>query len=417
MILNVVVLLTVIKSGFCVLLEDIYDPFTLFWWSNGPYNVNTRCLIPSNNGDIVGECTTTAKCFLYGGTVSGGCGIGRSCCRYAQENKQCKVKTNHGIEVTGTCLGEGDCQRSGGASHGKCGGLFQKCCVYDNTCGKITTAKVSYFDGNYLQTQDQTTSCTYTIFLNNPNICQVRLDFETFHLAPPETSASLGTKCVTDTFNVEPSNYGIPTLCGTNDNQHVYVHLQPGDEKVTLNMKLSRRTLDNTLIGPHWRIKATQLQCSGDKKKDDSSQFDYPLLAPRGTIQYYTDTIGTIKSFGYGHSYTTGEHYSIAIKKDPGYCLAKFSFITVNMLQDEAGTGDKQCIDYLNVPDFFSKTLVDNAAKVCTQDDFYSLVPGPLSLTFSSASVAQANTENVEAEVYNFKLKYELQGTCDEAKL
>ena len=52
-------------------------------------------------------------------------------------------------------------------------------------------------------------------------ICVNRLDFIAFTIASPDTSASATAgQCLTDVFTVSGQSNPVPSICGTNTNQH-----------------------------------------------------------------------------------------------------------------------------------------------------------------------------------------------------
>ncbi len=85
--------------------------------------------------------------------------------------------------------------------------------------------------------------CSAKVCPCGSNICQMRLDFNTFQIAGPATSSdsvtkiktgagvvvegadvsvSDATQCLTDTFSVTNGGGGInpPSICGTNNGEH-----------------------------------------------------------------------------------------------------------------------------------------------------------------------------------------------------
>ncbi|CAH0551972.1 unnamed protein product [Brassicogethes aeneus] len=406
-----------IQSALCVIfdLNDLYDPLSVLW-HKGPSRVPSRC----TSDGALGECIHPAKCIISGGTVGDQCGRGDKCCTFPEKYKECKSGSGTGSEQVGVCMKSIFCHKSGGVPKGNSCGLLEKCCIYDNSCETSTSAKVSYFEGNYITNADQPTTCSYTVYFQNPHVCQVRLDFEAFSLAEASIDAANNIQCVQDSLSIEPDNYGIPVMCGNNNNNHVYVHLAPGNEKVTLTMKLAKRTEDDALELPHWRIKITQLQCGGDKTDYENSASDFPLLAPLGYIQYFTEPSGVIKSFGYEKSYTTGQYYSIAIKKGVGYCGAQLTPSGVNFQSTYPQTDDSTCVDYLGVPGFsILNTTYTNTARSCMNDTnpFNSVTPGPVVLTFFSNTTrtlpdSTSLSSDTTSFPFFFKYAYKLLSSC-----
>ncbi|KAJ8980138.1 hypothetical protein NQ317_014632, partial [Molorchus minor] len=246
---------------------------------------------------------------------------------------ECQTETQSGIKH-GVCTPHTNCLLAKGTPNGFCG-LFATCCIIENTCGKSSSTKVTYFEGSDVQAGK--TSCSYMVKFKNSNVCQIRLDFVKFNLAPATIAHSVsknapGYKCMNDRLKIQPNYYNIPDLCGNNDKQHVYIHVNQSDgvtKGVHLEVSIADRTTNSQLPSPSWKIKITQLECPGYKSgfnlpSDDYIQ-DFPLLAPLGAIQYFTDKTGYIKSFGFDgsvpqQSYTYGQKYAIAFKRDIKTC-------------------------------------------------------------------------------------------------
>ncbi|CAH1110912.1 unnamed protein product [Psylliodes chrysocephalus] len=346
---------------------------------------------------------------------------------------ECKANTKSGLKY-GTCVPYGTCLLSKGAPNGFCG-LLQTCCIYENTCGKTSNAKVSYFEESEVPTG--TTHCDYIIQLRNKNICQVRLDFIKFNLAPatltlPQYATYKVYKCVNDIFRVSPNHYNIPDLCGNNDKQHVYIHINQTDgvtKGIQLQMTLSNRNYNSQLFSPSWRIKITQLECPGKREGINFGENkdvieDYPSLAPLGALQYFTEPTGYIKSFGFDGSvtnqlsYTYGQEYAIAFKREIGVCGIKFSPDYVYLpYQNPSGAyyTDSNCKHYLFVPELYfdNKNSYSNAlvSKVCLSEPetFRSYAPGPFYLYFNS-KLADFTTD--EEKKQGFNIKYQLLSRC-----
>ncbi|XP_018575679.1 uncharacterized protein LOC108914354, partial [Anoplophora glabripennis] len=242
-------------------LTDVDDPFSLLWNSRQPNYKLTECRTQTQSGIKFGVCTPHSNCLLSKGKPNGFCGI------------------------------------------------FSTCCVFESTCGKTSNSKVGYFEGSDLTSS--LGSCSYTVKLKNTNVCQIRLDFVKFQLAPATLTNVVTApypvfKCSHDMMKIHPNHYNVPNLCGNNDKQHVYIHVNQSDgvtKGVQLDITLADRVANPQLESPSWKIKVTQLECPGRTKgfnlPSDEAVQDFPLLAPLGAIQYFTDTTGYIKSFGF----------------------------------------------------------------------------------------------------------------------
>lgn len=69
-----------------------------------------------------------------------------------------------------------------------------------NACDVRTNTKVAVFINPPLNRESSGLECSYNVEINNNNVCQMRIDFETFNLAPPTTvSASVFVTCLSFT--------------------------------------------------------------------------------------------------------------------------------------------------------------------------------------------------------------------------
>jgi len=173
------------------------------------------------------------------------------------------------------------------------------------------------------------TNCKFKICKSESNVCQLRLDFETFVLNLPITLAAgnvngpntgngdytLGGTCHVDTFGVSaPGSNAIPTICGTNTGEHMYV--PASDRCNTLSANIGSTSTSTT---GSFTIKITQIPCNS------------PVLPPKGCLQYfYGSTSGTIASYNYQGSSGTAQsgksqllvnqHYNACVRTERTYC-------------------------------------------------------------------------------------------------
>merc|ERR1719295_980656 len=136
----------------------------------------------------------------------------------------------------GTCYTASECTSRGGSSSGSCASSFGVCCVFEKSCGSGQLAQnCTYFTSS---SRTLGSSCSLTICKCSSEVCQLRLDFETFALNNPVTlttitigpsTAAAGSgnslgQCQTDTFTVSsPCGKAPPVICGTNTGEHMYV--------------------------------------------------------------------------------------------------------------------------------------------------------------------------------------------------
>merc|ERR1719323_1902206 len=88
----------------------------------------------------------------------------------------------------GTCYTASECTSRGGSSSGSCASSFGVCCVFEKSCGGGSISE----NCTYFTSAQRTTgsSCTLTVCKTGADVCQLRLDFETFTLTNPATRAA-----------------------------------------------------------------------------------------------------------------------------------------------------------------------------------------------------------------------------------
>ncbi|KAF2367174.1 CUB domain [Trinorchestia longiramus] len=212
----------------------------------------------------------------------------------------------------GTCYTAGQCRALNGAASGSCGGGFGVCCIFQETCGGTASQNCTYFvNENYPQAFNGVGSCQITVEKLNDNVCQLRLDFQEFVLAGPETTDNL---CVNDRFSVSGGTT-TPSICGVNTGQHMYVTLGPG---TTTPPVLTAVTL-GTDLDRKWKIKITQIPCNT------------PYTAPSNCLQYYTGVTGTVLSYNYDTStglQLSNQDYTTCIRTEKNFCGIQYTACT-----------------------------------------------------------------------------------------
>ncbi|GBP40217.1 hypothetical protein EVAR_37618_1 [Eumeta japonica] len=208
----------------------------------------------------------------------------------------------------GVCLSRNQCNTQGGKAIGFCG-VFATCCSL-NACDVRTNTKVAVFINPPLDKESSGLECSYNVEINNNNVCQMRIDFETFNLAPPTTVEPVenvtqrpGYTCRNDIFqvtNLQANSDFLPPLCGDNNGQHrmispidylkpchfyhhissksiqltdqeliktqyldmyVRVNASTNSRTIRINFKIADRNSQPNLPQATWKIKVTQLEC------------------------------------------------------------------------------------------------------------------------------------------------------------
>ena len=133
-------------------------------------------------------------------------------------NEECTDATSSSTQ--GTCYTASECTSRGGTASGGCAAGFGVCCIIStSTCSSTISTNSTYIrNTNYPSafTPTGATTCVFTIEKEKDDVCQLRLDFQTFS----GLTVATGGVC-TDTFVVEgQTGNNPPTICGTNTGYH-----------------------------------------------------------------------------------------------------------------------------------------------------------------------------------------------------
>ncbi|XP_031617542.1 uncharacterized protein LOC116337263 [Contarinia nasturtii] len=228
------------------------------------------------------------------------------------ENNPC-TSTQEGLtEMSGICYQDFQCTQMGGVSIDECADGLGVCCVFKTGCGQTTTQIDSYFQNpGWPEASVDRLICTVTVELQE-DVQQVRLDFLLFELKAPTDG-----NCVDDQFYIAGQNLNnlIPTLCGINSGQHLYIEVSNSmDRRVFLSI------LTSSVAARGFNIRIQQLKDS---------------LAPNNCLQYYTETDGWFQTFNYDDtsmyvtnrvpSYFNNLNYVICIKRQWNYCSTTYT--------------------------------------------------------------------------------------------
>ncbi|XP_046645861.1 uncharacterized protein LOC124336197 isoform X1 [Daphnia pulicaria] len=191
----------------------------------------------------------------------------------------------------GLCLSTTICAAIGGTPSGSCMhrmSMTKTCCIINKiltTCSANVVANNTYWQSPLFGV-DSGSVCVMALHLNTgvirqnlQSICQVRLDFDMFSIAQPNTASV----CSTDVFRVAGSLNTVPPICGDNSRQHMYLTSKSTARNIQLIFSIgSAPTIDRS-----WRMKISLLPCDAD------------YLAPPNCLQYITESTGTVKSFNW----------------------------------------------------------------------------------------------------------------------
>lgn len=273
------------------------------------------------------------------------------------QNDPCEGSGNR----NGTCYTEPECKAKGGTDGGTCASGFGICCIFTINCGEMTNENCTYFESSGATAG----SCQAEICPCNDNICQLRLDFDSFVISGPSTSTTSVakrrknsgditvngltvpvtpfTQCLTDTFSVSnPNGATPPVICGTNSGQHMYVSAGEGCNKLTFTLGRTAG-VGSSITNRAWNIKVSQYSC------------DYTNLAPQGCTQYFFEsTSDAVQTYNYNNGngvHLADQDQEICVRRERSSC--RICWTVVNDADFAlAGTtttrirNPNQCCDY-----------------------------------------------------------------------
>ncbi|KAJ2954414.1 hypothetical protein O0L34_g2679 [Tuta absoluta] len=229
-------------------------------------------------------------------------------------NTECASQSS----MNGTCLARRECNNLNGTATAMCASRRGRCCVVQRTCGTFTNVNNTYFTSpGYPTAYPGGQACTIVVQRCNNQICQLRVDFLDMVLAQPNGDGV----CATDSITITGGNTIVPTLCGDNTGQTLFVDFN-ANTPITITVTATLATT----FGRRWNIRLVQLGC------------DCPGIAPNGCLQYFTGTMGTIRSFNYGAQANTALsaslvqgtrqianlNYGICIRMEAGFCTIQY---------------------------------------------------------------------------------------------
>ncbi|XP_022216031.2 uncharacterized protein LOC111070042 [Drosophila obscura] len=228
-------------------------------------------------------------------------------------NTKCSVSMGDIRTMEGVCYHEFECKSLGGIPTDSCAEGVGVCCVFVNGCGDVTGQQIVYFESpNYPNAVREMMICVLILNVRK-GVQQLRLDFQMFELSRPTNGDCLDDQFIVSGHN---TNFQIPTLCGINTGQHIYIHVGDSNEgKVYLSVfvKVSGGARS-------FNIKVTQVE-------ED--------LAPNNCLQYFSETEGIVKSFNYDidgsivdnreATYFNNLNYAICLSRMRNVCSVSYS--------------------------------------------------------------------------------------------
>merc|ERR1712024_326716 len=219
-------------------------------------------------------------------------------------NQQCTGASSS--TTYGTCYTSSECSAKGGSADGNCAAGFGVCCViYTTTCGTAISTNTTYirnpgYPSSY--TASSAGSCTFSISKASDDVCQLRLDFQTFSGFVTSTTAGscYDTLAMAGQTGVDP-----PSICGTNTGYHMYTEFGATSTD-TITMTLTWGSSGYT-TAKTYNILARQISCTASWK------------APTDCTQYFTGVSGNVQSYSYGQLLNS-MYYTNCIRTEAGYC-------------------------------------------------------------------------------------------------
>jgi len=219
-------------------------------------------------------------------------------------NQQCTGASS--TSTYGTCYTSSECSSKGGTADGNCAAGFGVCCVITSTtCGTSISTNTTYirnpgYPSSY--TASSASTCTYTFNKASADICQLRLDFQTFSGFATSTTAGQcdDTLAMKGQTGVDP-----PAICGTNTGYHMYTEFgATSTDTISMTLTYGANGLSTAKT---FNILARQISCTATWK------------APTDCTQYFTGVSGSVYSYSYGQMLNS-QYYTNCIRTEAGYC-------------------------------------------------------------------------------------------------
>jgi len=237
----------------------------------------------------------------------------------------------------GTCYTASECTALGGSSAGSCASGFGVCCSFTGGCGGTTSLNNTYFTSG----SSNTSPCKFSVCKSSTDICQIKLNFNTFEVDAPDTTTSTAdytpkTQCLLTQFTAESEgSSSLNTICGKNSGYHMYL------EAVSDGCNSLEFTWTST-TSKTWKIHVMQIPCDAEWK------------APTGCLQYFTGATGTVYSYNYqaGTSHIANQNYQNCIRTEQGYCSISYTATEfgVNHIAASSLTQTSCSEDYVLIP-------------------------------------------------------------------
>merc|ERR1712024_134367 len=262
-------------------------------------------------------------------------------------NQQCTGSSS--TTTYGTCYTSSECSAKGGSADGNCAAGFGVCCViYTTTCGTSISTNTTYirnpgYPSSY--TASSASTCTYTISKESSDVCQLRLDFQTFSGFATSTTAGscYDTLAVAGQTGVDP-----PSICGTNTGYHMYAEFGASStDSITMTLTYGSSGLTTAKT---FNILTRQISCTATWR------------VPTDCTQYFTGVTGNVQSYSYGQMLNS-QYYTNCIRTEKGYCSIQwkissttspdpFGILSTTSTANGAGGSSNLCsTGFIAIPD------------------------------------------------------------------
>jgi len=317
---------------------------------------------------------------------------------------------------SGVCYTESECEALSGTKSGTCASGFGVCCHVTAGCGSTILRNNTYFQSS----GGESSPCSVTVCKASDNICQIRLDFDTFNIDQPnavtlnDNVASSKTQCHSSRFSASSDGGRTQSICGTNTGYHMILEAED-----TCNTLSFTWTSSSTLRS--WDIRVSQIPCDVDWKP------------PQGCTQYFTGTTGHVYSYNYqGGVHLANQEYTNCIRQEEGYCKnsyatssTSFKVSGINTI-GESGDSCTTHGDYIIIPRSGPATgpTANNYDRYCGQDLTYSPPTSPTIATvftrrypyqigvYFDATETSPPTAGQEEASLGFDIYYAQSTTC-----
>jgi hypothetical protein len=307
------------------------------------------------------------------------------------KNDECTSEsTLTGGARKGTCYSATECSDKAGLKSGNCASGFGVCCVFLNTAATSATIsenRTHIRNSQYpsYTTVTSSTSIVYTINKMSSDICQMRLDFNTFVIAGPTvsdqvyTAATQNHNCLNDKLLLATTGNTnmYPTICGILTGEHLYVELSPTSSDaltITISQFLVTTAPAASVAQRVWDFQTSQITCYATHR------------APSGCMRYFMTEYGKITSLNFykvsGSS--TGSNLQnsglqlgsqdvkTCIRRSKGMCCVEYQVCVKDslsiLLTDTAGTDSTT----LGTEGTFNEGFSIDTALAMSQDEIYS---------------------------------------------